>query len=133
MGRFVILLLSLLRPVPELHRCVGYWQRELKLQDWKIELRMVAEYDLDHGTLGDIEPNRAAKTAVMRIMHEKGSDLPRRLALADQRFTVVHEMVHLRRFADGDPGWGNEIATNTEANRLVRKQRRWLEWLAIEE
>jgi hypothetical protein len=132
-GRFIILLLSLLRPTPDLESCVAFWQRELNLQDWTISMLVVNERDLDNGTIGDVEPNRTSKTAVIRLMDENQSDLAGRLARADQRYTVVHEMVHLRRFTDGDLKWRNEGTTNAEANRLIRKHRRWLEWLAIED
>jgi hypothetical protein len=81
---------------------------------------------------GDIEPNGSKKYAVMRVKRDMQFDLSRRLSDADQRFTVTHEMVHLRRFADGDPQWSDEGSTNAGANRLIRKKHRWLEWLAIE-
>jgi len=132
-GRFVILVLSFLRPVPDLQICLEYWQRELKLEDWAIEMRVVAQRDLEHGTLGDVEPILKTRTAVIRVMVEHESDLSGRLAKADQRFTIVHEMVHLRRFANGDPKWGSEGTTNTEANKLIRKNHRWLEWLVVED
>lgn len=133
MGRFIILLLSLLRPTPDLDSCIAFWRRELNLQDWTITTRIVNQRDLDNGTLGDVEPDRSTKAAVIRVMDENESDLTGRLARADQRYTVVHEMVHLRRFASGDPNWRNEGTTNTEANRVIRKHHRWLEWLAIED
>jgi hypothetical protein len=47
----------------------------LNLQDWTITMRVVNEGDLDNGTIGDIEPNRTSKTAVIRLMHESESDL----------------------------------------------------------
>jgi hypothetical protein len=130
--RLLVFLLSFLTPPPSLESCIAYWQQQLNLQDWTVTLRVVGQDELDPGTLGDIEPNLAAKTAVLRVMRTSDSDLSRRRARAEQRLTIVHEMVHLRRFADQDPGWGTEFATNARAGALVREHRRWFEQLAIE-
>jgi hypothetical protein len=130
--RLFAVLLSYLTPAPELHTCLSYWQQQLQLEDWTVTLRVVGEEELDASTVGDIEPNLKSKTAVLRVMRTGDSDLSGRRALAEQRLTIIHEMVHLRRFADGDTRWGSEYATNLRAGELVRKHRRWFEQLAIE-
>jgi hypothetical protein len=130
--RFIALVLSWLTAPADLPECVQYWQRALHLEDWTIELRIVPQEDLENGTLGDIEPHFETKSAVLRIRRESDSDLPTRLARADQRLTVAHEMVHLRRFADGNPKWGNENTTTAETGELLRKHRRWRELSVVE-
>jgi hypothetical protein len=120
------------KPPPDIDACVRFWQRELGLQKWKITTRCVSRRVLDPHTAGDIEPHFERKTAVLRLLQEEDSDLSPRMAKADQRLTIAHEMVHLRKFAAKDPQWGNERAVNTEAFQLVKKFHRWHEILAID-
>jgi hypothetical protein len=132
MFRLVAFILSYLSPPADATACMQYWQRALQLQEWKITLRVVPGKELDYATLGDIEPNRGTKTVVMRLRHESESDLSGRLAQSEQRNTILHEMVHLRKFANEDPDWDNESAVDAELDRLIRKHRRWFEMLAHE-
>ena len=88
---------------------------------------VVSGKDLDYATLGDIALDRKNKTAVMRVRHESESDLRRRLAQSEQRNTILHEMVHLRKFAGEDSDWANESAVDREVDQLIRKHRRWFE------
>lgn len=130
--RLFVLVLSYLAPPSDAYECVQYWQRELRLQDWKITLLVVRGKDLDNATLGDIEPNRQTKTAVMRVRHESESDLRGRLAQSEQRNTILHEMVHLRKFANEDPNWGHESMVDADVDHLIHKHQRWFEMLAHE-
>jgi hypothetical protein len=118
-------------PAPNLESNLGYWQRELGLQDWKISVRLVAVGELERNTLGDIEVVSRNKTAIVRILREQDSDLARCLARSDEQLTLVHELVHLKRRISGDD-WGNEAATVAETTALVRAHRRWREAAAIE-
>lgn len=133
MFRLVAIVLTYLIPPADAPTCVKYWQQQLGLQDWKITLRVVSGSELDHATLGDIEPDRKTKTAVMRLRHESESDLRGRLAQSEQRNTILHEMVHLRKFAANEPDWRNEVAVDLELDTLIRKHRRWFEMLAHEQ
>lgn len=130
---FVAVLLSYVTPPPTLDNCVRYWQKEMHLRDWTITLQVVNAQQLDPWHLGDIEPHRDTKTAILRVMREQDSTLPRRLALSEQRLTIIHEMVHLRKLATGDGDWRSEIETDVETGRWVRRHRRWREALAIEQ
>ena len=132
MLRLFIVVLSYLAPPADLQECVNYWQGKLQLQDWKITLQVVSDHELDYATLGDIEPDLKTRSAVMRIQRETDSDLRGRLARAEQRVTIIHEMAHLRRYASGDPTWRHEGAIHTETAQLIRKHRRWFEMLALE-
>jgi hypothetical protein len=130
--RFLVVILSYLTPPADPSACVKYWQRQLNLQDWKITVNIVDGNTLDYGTLGDIELKSETKTAVMRIRRESESDLRGRLAQSEQRNTILHEMVHLRKFANNDPQWFKECAVDLEVDQLIRKHRRWFEMLAHE-
>lgn len=132
MFRVLAVFLSWFSPGADLLGCIQYWQRELHLEDWRIELRIVRQDELENGTLGDIEPLRETRTAILRVRCEADSDLPSRLARADQRLTVAHEMVHLRSFASGDPTWGDEHRTTLETGDLLRRHGRRWELRAVE-
>lgn len=130
--RFLAVVLSFLTAPPSLEDCVKYWQREMHLEEWSIQVQVVSSEQLDPGTLGDIEPRREDKTAVLRVLRQQDSDLSKRLALAEQRLTVLHEMVHLRKFVTGEGNWRAEFEVDQEAGEWVRRHRRWRESLAIE-
>jgi hypothetical protein len=130
--RLILLVLSFITKPDSPDDCVRYWQRELGLEDWKIATKIVSGAELDYATLGDIEPDAESKTAVMRLRQTSDSDLRGRIAVAEQLNTVLHEMVHLRKFAAGERDWRIEAAVDREATRLVRKHRRWFESLAHE-
>jgi hypothetical protein len=132
MFRWVVYILAFLSPQPEVTTLVEYWQRVLHLEEWQITVALVGSTDLDKGTLGDIEPDRSRRSAVMRVRHAHESDLRGRYATSEMNNTILHEMVHLRLFADGDPEWGNEAVISEEAGRLIRTRRRWLEMLTYE-
>ncbi|HYI97592.1 MAG TPA: hypothetical protein VEX68_28900 [Bryobacteraceae bacterium] len=133
MLRFFLVFASYFSRPDELPQCVQYWQRELGLEDWKITTQVVGRQELQSGTIGDIEPDIQTKTAAMRILRESDSDLHGRLARAEQRNTIAHEMVHLLNYAKGNPNWRTEGATNMQTARLIVKHRRWFEMLALEQ
>ena len=118
-------------PAPDFKANLGFWQRALNLQDWRVSVQLVRIGDLDPDTLGDIDIEVRNKTATIRILREQDSEMPRRLARADQQLTLVHELVHLKRMVDGD-AWHNEAATVAQTTELVRLHRRWREAAAIE-
>lgn len=132
MVRLMLLVFSYLNPPDDVAECLRFWQRELGLQDWKITLRVVPGAQLHRATLGDIELSREDKTALMRLRHESESDLRGRLARSEQQNTILHEMVHLRKFASGDGDWKNESVVDSQVDRLIRKHHRWFEKLAHE-
>ena len=118
-------------PAPNLKANLGYWQRTLNLQDWRVSVQLVPIGELEANSVGDIGIEVRDKTATIRILREQDSDMSRRLARADQQLTLVHELVHLKRMVDGD-AWRNEAATVAQTTALVRFHRRWREAAAIE-
>ena len=118
-------------PAPDFRANLGFWQRTLDLQDWRVSVQVVPIGELDANTVGDIDVEVGDKTATIRILREQDSEMPQRLARADQQLTLVHELVHLRRMVDGE-AWHNEAATVAQTTELVRFLRRWREAAAIE-
>ena len=111
----------------EVHSLVASWQERLHLQDWWITPIIVQQGALDEGAQADIEPNAETKSAVIRIMRLEDSDLPRRMAVADQEVSVIHELVHLEHFAHpGAVSWGDEGAVISETCALLRRYHRRL-------
>lgn len=133
MFRIIALALTLFSPRPDFNECVQYWQRQLALEDWNVTVRVVERAELDDATVGSIDTDARTKSAVIRVLREDDYDLPTRQARADQCLTIVHELVHLRRFArERDPNWQDEAGTVARTFTLLRKHRRWRE-LAVAE
>jgi hypothetical protein len=71
------------------------WQKRLRLEDWKIEVRIVRVWDLERGTLGHIDWSAPRKTALIKILNPADYELPKDKIAADMELSVVHELVHL--------------------------------------
>src|SRR4029077_3436739 len=118
-------------PAPDFKANLGFWQRALNLQDWRGTVPLVRVGELDTDSLGDIDIEVRDKASTIRILREQDSEMPRRLARADQQLTLVHELVHLKRMVDGC-AWHNEAAKVARTRELARPHRRWREAAAIE-
>src|SRR5690348_5867391 len=123
----LLLLMSVNVGSDELSATVNYWQREMGLWGWYISVEVVGRSQLAESTLGDIEPDLATRTAVIRVLDRRDSDLPPDQARADQLLTIAHEMVHLRRFVkDQRLDWRDEPSTVRQTVSLLLKHHRWL-------
>ncbi|HZT40266.1 MAG TPA: hypothetical protein VFA28_20410 [Bryobacteraceae bacterium] len=126
-------LASLIAPAPRLDERVEYWKRILHLDQWRIAVQVVKRQELEDGTEADIETDVRSRTAVIRVLREEDSDLPKRLARADQQVTIAHEMVHLSKLVRlGESFWQDESATNAETDALLRQHHCWRELLVVE-
>ena len=133
MLRFLVLVLSLYSPRPDLNDAVRFWQRELYLQDWKVSVEVVSRAELADSTLGDIVPDGGTKTAVIRVLRDSEYNVPPRQARSEQRLTIAHEMVHLYRYVySGVDTWRDEAATTAETYSRLQFHRRWRELLVAE-
>ena len=132
MWRLLLIAASWFSPAEDTKVCVSYWQRELGLVDWTITTVVVQDQELGGRILGDIDIDDRSKKAVVRLMRVEDSDLPRRLARAEQRFTIAHELMHLRLFVAKDPNWRNERVVDTATISLMQKNGRRHELLAVE-
>ena len=118
-------------PAPDFHANLTYWQHELQLEDWRVSLYVVPAEELSRNVVGEMDIVAQEKSVTIRILREQDSDLPRRLARADQQLTLVHRLVHLKRMVNGD-AWHNEAETVAQTTALVRSHHRWREAAAIE-
>ena len=80
----------------QVHDWLLTWQKRLKLEDWKIEVRIVRVWDLEHGTLGHIDWSIPHKTAVIKVLSPVDYELPKDKIPADMELSVVHELIHLQ-------------------------------------
>ena len=132
MLRLIFFVLPFLHTPDSPVEAVQFWQRALGLQHWIVTVEVVSARQLDHATLGDIEPDRKSRIAHMRLLRIEDSALRGRSAVAEQLNTVLHEMVHLRKFAAEEHDWRIEAAVDREATLLLRQHGKWFERLAYE-
>lgn len=71
------------------------WQKRLRLDDWKIEVKIVRVWELERGTLGHIDWSTPRKTAVIKVLNPADYELPPDKIPADMELSIVHELVHL--------------------------------------
>src|SRR3977135_455960 len=79
----------------QVHDWLKLWQKRLRLEDWKIEVKIVRIWDLEQGTLGHIDWSVPHKTAVIKVLNPADYELPRDRVPADMELSIVHELVHL--------------------------------------
>lgn len=75
---------------------VRLWQRRLRLDDWKIETRIVRSSELKPDTLGNLKWNGVSRTAVIKVLDPADYEIPAAEISEDIEYTVVHELVHLQ-------------------------------------
>ena len=75
---------------------VRTWQKRLRLDDWKIETRIVRSTELKPDTLGNLKWNSISRTAVIKVLTPADYDMPAADVPEDMEYTVVHELVHLQ-------------------------------------
>ncbi len=71
------------------------WQKRLRLEDWKIGVKIVRIWELEHGTLGHIDWSSTHRTAVIKVLNPADYELPADQIPADMELSIVHELVHL--------------------------------------
>jgi len=77
------------------HDWLKLWQKRLRLEDWKIEVKIVRIWELEHGTLGHIDWSSPHKTAIIKVLNPADYELPADKIPADMELSIVHELVHL--------------------------------------
>ena len=75
---------------------VRLWQKRLRLEDWKVEARLVRSTELKPDTLGNLKWNSVAHTATIKVLNPADYDLPPADVPDDIEYTIVHELVHLQ-------------------------------------
>jgi hypothetical protein len=79
----------------QVHDWLQVWQRRLRLEDWKIDVKIVRVWELEQGTLGHIDWSIPHKTATIKVLNPVDYELPKDRIPADMELSVVHELVHL--------------------------------------
>jgi hypothetical protein len=103
------------------------WQKRLRLQDWNISVRLAPVENLRPKTLGNINWDRKAKSAVISVMSPGDYKLTGSAMLDDMEMTVVHELVHLHLSGlprNEDTKKVEEQAVNMLAEALIRLDRK---------
>ena len=77
------------------HDWVRIWQKRLRLDDWKIDVKIVRIWELEQGTLGHIDWSIPRKTATIKLLNPLDYELPPDKIPADMELSVVHELIHL--------------------------------------
>jgi hypothetical protein len=75
---------------------VRTWQTRLRLDDWKIETRIVRASQLKPDTLGNLKWNSISRTAVIKVLSPLDYDIPAADVPDDIEYTILHELVHLQ-------------------------------------
>src|SRR6266481_2366917 len=79
----------------QVHDWLHLWQKRLRLEEWKIDVKIVRLWELEHGTLGHIDWSIPHKTATIKDLNPADYELPKDKIPADIELSVVHELVHL--------------------------------------
>ncbi len=133
MFRVFLVLMSLHAPFDGVEASLQFWQRVFRLQDWHITVEVVHRDVLSDGTVGRIDTDLRRRTAVIKVLDPRESDLPPDEARADQLVTIAHEMVHLKRLArDHSTDWQDEPTTTAETFKLLQRYHRWVELTVAE-
>lgn len=75
---------------------VRLWQKRLRLDDWKIEARIVRSSELKPDTLGNLKWNSITHSAAIKVLNPVDYDIPVDAVPEDMEYTVLHELIHLQ-------------------------------------
>src|SRR6266542_269622 len=79
----------------QVHDWLRLWQKRLRLEDWKVDVKIVRIWDLEQGTLGHIDWSVPHRTATIKVLNPADYELPKDKIAADMELSIVHELVHL--------------------------------------
>ena len=79
----------------QVHDWLKVWQKRLRLEEWKIDVKIVRIWDLEQGTLGHIDWSVPHRTAVIKVLNPADYELPKDKIPGDMELSIVHELVHL--------------------------------------
>lgn len=67
----------------------------MRLQDWRIQAKIVRSTELKPDTLGHIKWDSDKRTALITLLDPIDYDLPATRIEEDMEMTVLHELIHL--------------------------------------
>lgn len=91
----------------DLNDICATWQERLRLQDWRIEVKVVGHDDVSEHSLGCVMTVNDRKKALIKILRDEDC------AECDKGHaerTLVHELIHLHF----EPFWTDEKKTELE-------------------
>lgn len=103
------------------------WQKRLRLENWKIHVKVVRAGELKRRTLGNIHWDADTHSATIKVMNPADYKMPFSDVLNDLEMTVVHELVHLHLSSlprSEASRSAEEHAVNTLAEALLNLDRR---------
>ena len=93
----------------ELPTQLAYWQKALRLQDWRIEANFCHGYEID-GNLGSCNIHYKKKTASIQITVPEDRD-PTAVGGAEPwQVTLIHELLHILMDGIGDREESSSVA-----------------------
>ena len=76
-------------------RCALYWQKQLRLSDWAVEVLIVRRHALACGRVAECVYHLESKSAIIRLLDASDHDPASLWAERDQEVGLVHELLHL--------------------------------------
>jgi hypothetical protein len=102
---------------PDLPALLVEWQRRLRLQDWRIDLRVEPVWTLGD-SMGRVEPSPHYQTAIIRIRDPQHVDPNMSWVVRDPEHTLVHELLHLL-IPERDDVEGEDVQMECAINHLA--------------
>jgi hypothetical protein len=79
----------------EARACCSYWQRQLRLNDWKVSVTIVRRYDLAPGRAAECTYHLESKSATINILDASDFHPTADFDDRDHEVCLVHELLHL--------------------------------------
>lgn len=78
----------------ELQAVCTSWQCRLRLQDWDVEVKLVAHYEAGESRFAEVFHFLPKKHAILKVVQEDHID-PNEPLKRDEELSIVHELLHL--------------------------------------
>jgi hypothetical protein len=79
-----------------LDRQLRSWQKRLGMEEWRLTVRLVRQWNLDKNTWGNAEWDPAEKTGTISVLDPADYNLKGGGLRLDMECTIVHELVHIQ-------------------------------------
>ena len=79
-----------------LDRQLRSWQKRLGMEEWRLTVRLVRQWNLDKNTWGNAEWDPAEKTGTISVLDPVDYNLKGGGLRLDMECTIVHELVHIQ-------------------------------------
>jgi hypothetical protein len=103
---------------PDLLELSRYWQRQLRLEDWDLQLHVNVRPEMLDGATGQCRTNLVLRAAKIFIADPSLLDLEDLEVMRDVEVTLVHELLHVA-LADVKDHSAGEPAIERIARALV--------------